>query len=51
MKESCAEVEAILKGGVKREAMLRDFDELRVMMGSAGASERFAEDIVKSLKR
>ncbi|MBE6202307.1 MAG: lipid-A-disaccharide synthase [Rikenellaceae bacterium] len=51
MKESCAEVEAILKGGSKREAMLRDFDELRVMMGSAGASERFAEDIVKSLKR
>lgn len=30
--------------------MLRDFDMLRDMMGSEGASERFARDMVNSLR-
>jgi lipid-A-disaccharide synthase len=45
------ELRAILPGGAKRESMLRDFDELRVMIGAEGASHRFAKDIVNSLKR
>ena len=49
-EESLAEVEAILPGGKKREKMLKDFDELRVMMGEAGASDRFAKDMVNSLR-
>ncbi len=49
-EESLAEVRAILPGGEKRERMLRDFDELRVMMGDEGASDRFAKDMVKSLR-
>ena len=47
---SARELQAILPGGSDRERMLRDFDELRTMMGEAGASERFALDIVNSLK-
>ena len=50
IEESARELEAILPGGSDRERMLRDFDELRTMMGEAGASERFAKDIVNSLK-
>jgi lipid-A-disaccharide synthase len=45
------ELRAILPGGAKRESMLRDFEELRVMIGAEGASHRFAKDIVNSLKR
>jgi lipid-A-disaccharide synthase len=45
------EVAAILEGGAKREKMLRDFEELSQMIGGEGASERFAKDMVKSLKR
>ena len=51
IEESARELAAILPGGSERERMLRDFDELREMIGEAGASERFAEDIVNSLKR
>lgn len=51
IEESARELAAILPGGSERERMLRDFDELRKMIGEAGASERFAEDIVNSLKR
>ena len=45
------ELRAVLRGGTERERMLKDFDELRLMMGSEGASERFAKDMVNSLKR
>ena len=45
------EVAAILEGGVKREKMLRDFEELSQMIGGEGASDRFAKDMVNSLKR
>jgi lipid-A-disaccharide synthase len=48
---SARELAAILPGGGDRERMLRDFDELRTMIGEAGASERFAKDIVNSLRR
>lgn len=51
IEESARELAAILPGGSERERMLRDFDELREMIGEAGASERFAEDIVNSLKQ
>mgnify|MGYP003300286476 CR=1 FL=1 len=51
IEESARELAAILPGGTERERMLRDFDELREMIGEAGASERFAEDIVNSLKQ
>ena len=49
-EESLSEVRAILPGGEKRERMLRDFNELRTMMGEEGASDRFAKDMVKSLR-
>ena len=51
IEESARELAAILPGGSGRERMLRDFDELREMIGEAGASERFAEGIVNSLKQ
>ncbi len=43
------EVQSLCVGGSERERMLRDFDELRAMMGEDRASDRFAKDIVKSL--
>ena len=45
------EVRAILPQGAERERMLRDFDELRAMIGGEGASQRFAEDIVNTLRQ
>lgn len=50
IEESAKELQAILPGGCDRERMLRDFDELRTMIGSEGASERFAKDIVNTLR-
>lgn len=47
---SYEELAKILPGGEERERMLRDFDTLRDMMGSEGASERFARDMVNSLR-
>lgn len=49
--ESSAELRAILPGGSKREQMLKDFDELRTMIGDEGASHRFAQDIVNTLRQ
>ena len=51
MNSLCREVSSLMVGGSERERMLRDFDELRTMMGKEDASERFAKDIVKSLQR
>ena len=45
-----AELRSILKGGDKREKMLADFAELSALIGSDGASQRFAKEIVKTLK-
>ena len=51
ISEAEEELRVILKGGKERERMLNDFDELRRMIGSEGASHRFAEDIVNSLRQ
>ena len=48
--EATAELHSILKGGDKREKMLADFAELSALIGSNGASQRFATEIVKTLK-
>lgn len=49
--EAARELTAILPEGKERERMLSDFEELRTMIGNAGASERVAEDIVNTLRR
>ena len=51
ISEAEEELRVILEGGRERERMLNDFDELRRMIGSEGASYRFAEDIVNSLRQ
>ena len=43
------ELRAIVAGGAERERMLRDFDELRTVIGGPGASERFARRMVELL--
>ena len=48
--EAEQELRSIMIGGSKRAKMLADFDELRAIIGGAGASERFAADIVKTIK-
>ena len=48
--EAECELRSILEGGSKRSKMLADFDELRTIIGEAGASERFAAEIVKSIE-
>ena len=48
--EAEIELRSILKGGSKREKMLQDFEELRAIIGGPGASDRFAADIVKTIK-
>lgn len=37
--------------GTYRETILKDYDQLKVLMGSTGASERVADLIVKSIKK
>ncbi len=49
--EAEKELRSIMIGGEKREKMLSDFAELRAIIGGSGASDRFAEDIVKTLKK
>ena len=49
--EATAELCSILKNGAKREQMIADFNALRALIGNEGASQRFATDIVNSLKR
>lgn len=43
------ELQAILCGGEKRDRMLRDFEELRAVIGGPGASDRFARRMVEEL--
>ena len=45
------ELRAIVAGGAKREKMLADFDCLRTVIGGPGASERFAERMVRELNK
>ncbi|MBQ1253826.1 MAG: lipid-A-disaccharide synthase [Alistipes sp.] len=49
--EAEQELRSIMKGGAKREKMLKEFDELRTIIGGAGASDRFAEDIVRTIQK
>ncbi len=50
IEDAAAELSSILKGGSKRQTMLADFKTLSALIGSDGASERFASDIVNTLK-
>lgn len=50
VEEAEKELRSLLPGGAKREKMLKDFDELRALIGGAGASDRFAADIVKTIQ-
>ncbi len=50
VSEVAGELRSILVGGGKREGMLRDFDELRTIIGGSGASERFAKVMVERLR-
>lgn len=50
LAEAERELRAIVSGGEKREKMLADFDQLGELIGGAGASERFANEMVKELK-
>ena len=44
------ELKAILPGGKKRGKLLSDYELLRVELGSAGASQRIAREMVRVLK-
>lgn len=44
------ELQAIVAGGSARDRMLRDFEELRTIIGGPGASERFARRMVETLQ-
>ncbi|MDE5707418.1 MAG: lipid-A-disaccharide synthase [Alistipes sp.] len=44
------ELRAILTGGAKRGRMLRDFAELRAVIGGPGASDRFARRMTELLR-
>ena len=48
--EAERELRSILNGGLKRAKMLADFDQLRTIIGNEGASERFADCIVKAIQ-
>lgn len=50
VEEAEKELRSILPGGSNRERMLADFEELSTMIGKEGASDRFAEDIVNTLR-
>ena len=50
IEEAAQELRSILPGGSERERMLADFEELSTMIGKEGASNRFAEDIVNTLR-
>ena len=50
IEDAEAELRSILIGGAKREKMLADFAELSTIIGDSGASDRFAKDIVNSLR-
>ena len=50
LQEAAAELRSILKGGAKREHMEADFRELKELIGSEGASRRFAQAMVREIK-
>ena len=50
LAEAERELRAIVSGGAKREKMLADFDQLGELIGGAGASERFANEMVRLIQ-
>jgi lipid-A-disaccharide synthase len=50
IEEAAQALSDILPNGQERERMEADFEELSQMMGPEGASQRFAHDIVTSLR-
>jgi lipid-A-disaccharide synthase len=50
LAEAERELRAIVSGGEKREKMLADFDQLGELIGGAGASERFANEMVRLIQ-
>jgi lipid-A-disaccharide synthase len=46
-----SELKAILPGGEKRGQLLKDYEELKIKLGKAGASERVAKEMVGDLRR
>ncbi|MBQ5679658.1 MAG: lipid-A-disaccharide synthase [Rikenellaceae bacterium] len=50
LAEAERELRAIVSGGEKREKMLADFDQLGELIGGAGASERFAAEMVRLIQ-
>ena len=50
IKEATRALEDILPEGKERGRMMRDFEELSQLMGPSEASQRFAQDIVKTLR-
>lgn len=45
------ELKAVLPGGDRRERMLMQYDELKTVLGTVGASSRIAKEIVSELKK
>lgn len=45
-----SELSAIIEGGAGREKMLESYESLKKILGPAGASERIASEMVRSLK-
>lgn len=50
IEKASEELNAILPGGAKRQAMLDDFEVLRGIIGGDGASDRFAARMVEILR-
>ncbi|MBQ1204440.1 MAG: lipid-A-disaccharide synthase, partial [Alistipes sp.] len=50
MQEAEQELRSLLVGGAKRAKMLQDFAELQAIIGGPGASDRFAEAMVREIK-
>ena len=50
IEEATRALEDILPEGKERGRMMRDFEELSQLMGPSEASQRFAQDIVKTLR-
>ena len=50
MQAAEQELRSLLVGGAKRAKMLQDFAELQAIIGGPGASDRFAEAMVREIK-
>jgi lipid-A-disaccharide synthase len=50
-KKLLTELNAILPGGVKRDKILSDYQDLKAKLGPSGASRRIAKEMVEDLNR